>query len=326
MNHKQRFIQTLCHRQPEDMVAMMELEFQIHEEYMGESAILGENYKKLSIKEKERALYKNAELFIRTAEKAGHDVIRGINAYWEISPGIPAYWWLPSEEDCINQIRAIKEIAGNDFFIAGTVGGMIGTIPDGNSIYSFVDELYENPEGVHKNAEKKLNDLIDLSLKYIDAGADGLVNASDLAIGNNTFLSPIQLDEFFFPYFNRWVNIIKKAGSYSILHSDGNINGIMDQILASGVDAIQCVDPLAHMDIVSLKKQVEGKLTLIGNVDCSLLMTGNAEEIENTCKYVLDNCKYGGGYVFGGCNAIFKGIPPENYQVLVDSRKKYGSF
>jgi uroporphyrinogen decarboxylase len=101
---------------------------------------------------------------------------------------------------------------------------------------------------------------------------------------------------------------------------------IMDDILASGVDAIQCVDPLAGMDIVQLKKDTAGRLTLIGNLDCSILQLGTAEQIDGACKTIIEGCKFGGDFVFSGCNAIFKGIPAENYQVMVDARKKYGTY
>lgn len=38
---------------------------------------------------------------------------------------------------------------------------------------------------------------------------------------------------------------------------DTNLMPIMDRILGSGVHAIQCVDPLAGMDIIALKKELQ---------------------------------------------------------------------
>lgn len=113
-------------------------------------------------------------------------------------------------------------------------------------------------------------------------------------------------------------------GIISIWHSDGNLLPIMDRILASGVSAIQCVDPLAGMDIVEVKKQVNGRLALIGNIDCSILQFGPKAKIEEEVKRVVQGCKGNGGFVLSGCNAIFQGIPADHYQVMVDSRYKYG--
>lgn len=139
-----------------------------------------------------------------------------------------------------------------------------------------------------------------------------------------TFISPEMLDEFFFPYFYKWVEEAKRLGAYTIWHTDGNISSILDRAVESGVNAIQCIDPLAGMDIIRLKKELYGKIALIGNVDCSVLQNGTGEEIEQAAKYVLEGCKGNGGFVLSGCNAIFKGITADNYQVMVDARYKYG--
>jgi uroporphyrinogen decarboxylase len=101
----------------------------------------------------------------------------------------------------------------------------------------------------------------------------------------------------------------------------------LDDLIGSGIQGLQCIDPLAEMaDIGAVKEKTYGKVALIGNVDCSILQNGTHEEIEAACKYVLERGKGGGGFIFGGCNAIFKGIPGDNYQVMVDARKKYGSY
>lgn len=132
------------------------------------------------------------------------------------------------------------------------------------------------------------------------------------------------MDEFFFPYFFRWVDSLKRQGIPSVWHTDGNISILMDRVLESGVNAIQCVDPLAGMDIVALKKQVEGRLTLIGNMDCSVLQSGPAEAIRDQCRYILEGCRGSGGFVFSACNVIFRGIPLENYEVMVQARQEFG--
>ncbi len=39
---------------------------------------------------------------------------------------------------------------------------------------------------------------------------------------------------------------------------------------------------------------------------------------------LIEGCREGGGFVLSACNVIFKGIPAENYQAMVDARRKYG--
>jgi len=327
MTHKERFMAAISFRQPSDMVAMLELAFQIYGEYIGEDPVVGCDFAKLSPKEKERALRRNAEIMIEAAQKAGHDAILDFGAYWEVAPGVPALLWLPTFEDRLAQIRAVRDAAGGEFALAGVLGGMIGTIPlAGGDVYGLIERIYDDPEGVHTEAESILQGMLAMQREMRETGADAIINCTDIAFNTGTFFSPRQLEEFFFPYLARWAKACKEEGLLSILHTDGNLHGVMDQILASGINALQCVDPLAGMDIGSLKKEVDGKLALIGNVDCAVLHTGTPEEIDGLCKEVLESCKHGGGFAFGGCNAIFKGISAESYQIMVDARKKYGSY
>jgi len=322
MKPKQRFISALNFEQP-DKVSMMELEFQIHEEYVGEALTVGHEFAALTRNEKDYALAKNAEIIIKTAKKAGHDVIREIGGYWEVAPGVPAMLWLPEMEDRLKQVRLLKKLAGDEFFILCLPAWFIA-IPEGDKIDDFITQLYDDPASLHTLAEQYLQHSIETQKQYIEAGADGVGTAADIAFKTGTFLSPTQLDEFFFPYFYRWVESVKKEGIYSIWHTDGNLNAIMDTIIESGVSALQCIDPLADMDIISLKQKTYGKMALIGNIDCTLLQLGPIEKIQEESKRIIEGSKTGGGFVFSGCNSIFKGIPANHYQAMVDARNMYG--
>ena len=324
MTHKQRFISAMNHIQPEDKVAMFELGFQIYNEYVGEDPTVGHEYAKQSKLEKERTLGRNAEIMVQAAHKAGHDAIRDIGGYWEVSPGVPTLLWLPEAEDRLAQIKAIKKEAGDEFAIVGSVGSFVGTIPDGAHINDYVMRMYDEPEAVLKDAEEYLQNMIAKQCKLAEVGVDAVLSSSDIAFNSGTFLPPAMLDDIFFPYVTRWAEECKKSGLLSILHSDGNLYPVMDQILASGINALQCIDPIAGMEIGECKRRVNGKLTLIGNVDCAVLHMGTPQEIDALCKNVIESAGDGAGFIFGGCNAIFKGISAENYQVMVDARNKYG--
>jgi uroporphyrinogen decarboxylase len=327
MTSKERFIAAMSFQQEDDMVSMYELEFQIYKEYVDEDPVVGNAYAKLTTKEKEYALSRNAEIFIEAARKAGHDGIKDLSSYWEVAPGVPAELWLPTIEDRIAQVQAIKREVQDEFFIMATVGGLVGTIPDSNHLYNFIDRLYDHPQEVLDEAEKILQQILEEQKRFLEVGVDGMMNASDIAFNTGTFLSPDQLREVFFPYLTRWAEACKRDGTWSVLHTDGNLWAVLDDLIASGIDAIQCIDPLAEMaDIGAVKEKTYGKVALIGNVDCSILHKGTPEEIEAICEYVIERGKGGGGFIFGGCNAIFKGISAENYQIMVDARKKYGSY
>lgn len=323
MRPKQRFIAAMNHEKPDDFVSFMELEFQIYEEYIGKAPVVGVDFQKLSAKEKERATYQNAEIMIETAEKAGHDAIRNFGGYWEVAPGEPAFLWLPDEKAQLEQLKALKKLSGDTYFIIGNSSPTI-MIPDGNHMLEFVYRLFDEPEEVKEELKQQLENAIEWQKRQLEAGADGIINCGDIAFNSGPFISPKQCDEFLFPYLNRWVDSLKREGVFSIWHTDGNLMPVMDRILESGVTAIQCVDPLANMDIIKLKQELGDKLTLIGNVNCVDLHLGTPAEIEQQVKEILLACKGSGGFVLSGCNSIFKGISAKNYQTMVDARYAYG--
>jgi len=325
MTPKERMKAAFDFKQQDDLVPFWELEFQIYPEMFGKDLITGHAFAKLSAKEKERAMHYNAELLVEVAEKLGYCAIRQITGYWEVEPGVGASYWLPDTESQVRQVEILSRLAGDRYMIIGDAPGLIG-IPPGNEVMRFVDDMYERPGELKEQAEKMLQWGIAYGRMMAGAGAECLLNCTDIAFNQGTFMSPAQIDEFFTPYFYRLIETLKKEGVYMMFHSDGNLMPVIDMLADSGLNALQCIDPLGGMDIVALKNRMEGKLCLVGNIDCSILQLGTKEQIDENVRHVLENCKFSGGFVLSACNIIFKDIPPENYQVMVDAHKKYGSL
>lgn len=323
MQPKDRFISAMMFKQPDDYVAFMEIEFQKFGDFPGEFPKLGYEFDRLSPKEQEKAVHRNAEIMVEAAEQCGHDVIRSFGSYWERGPGDPALLWLPDEESQLKQLRVLKELAGDYYFIAGTVSGHMG-IPNGGSMLEFSYRLFDEPAAVKDECANKLQNALEWGFRQVDAGADTVVDAVDVAFNSGPFLSPKQMDEFFFPYFDRWVDELASQGLLSIWHTDGDIRPILERIIQSGLTAVQWIDPQAGMDIVSVKKQVQNRLVVIGNIETALLQFGPVDAIEAEMIRVLEGCKGDGGFVLGSCNAVYPEIPKEHYQLMVDLRYRYG--
>ena len=100
-------------------------------------------------------------------------------------------------------------------------------------------------------------------------------------------------------------------------HSDGDLMGIMDQILDIGPNVLQSIDPMAGMDIKEVKKLTYGKMALMGNVHCGYLQDGPIEKIIESSAYCIEHGTPGGGFIFSSSNSIFKGVPLENYHAML---------
>lgn len=99
------------------------------------------------------------------------------------------------------------------------------------------------------------------------------------AMNGNTFLRPEQFRRFVYPYAKALVSYIRSRGPWVTMHSDGNLMGILNQILDIGPDILQSIDPMAGIDIRRVKQIAGGRMGLMGNVQCSLLQDGPEEQI-----------------------------------------------
>jgi len=61
--------------------------------------------------------------------------------------------------------------------------------------------------------------------------------------------------------------------SICVKHSDGNIYSLLDMIVSAGPDGINPIEPVAGMDLKTVKKLVGDKVCICGNIKS--IITGN---------------------------------------------------
>ncbi|MEI7834352.1 MAG: uroporphyrinogen decarboxylase family protein [bacterium] len=310
MTERNNFLTALAGRQP-DAVPLWELEFHLLNHYSAQPIILGAEFAALSAAERETALQRNAENMVAVAKKLGHAALTCPGGYWEAGPHDPAYYWLPDDYRW-QQLAALRRAAGADIALVMFTSGMIMP-PVGDDYQEFCYRLFDEPEEISASAEKTLSWGLSEAKRARDLGADAVCNPCDIGDNHGVFFSPSQLEEFWLPYFHRWTAGVRALGMRSILHSDGKLTAILELLAESELDALQALDPIAGMDIAAVKQQVGDRLCLIGNLDCGLLQLGTEAEVAEATRTIITAAKPGGGFIFGGTNAIFRGIPPENY-------------
>jgi uroporphyrinogen decarboxylase len=312
MTPKQRVIATLKHREP-DQVPHCELQFQLLEEEFGpETRMLTDlQLKQASAAERERLLQEGAELFLRIAKRFEYCII---------------FVWGVSGEAFFDLIRLVRKGAGEKHMVGAFGGGGTYGIPSGGNMAEFAYAFYDRPEEMHQQAERMLTGAIEFGKRSFEAGAEMICLNTDYAFNTNPFLPPAKFREFVTPYLCRNVAALKEAGAWVMLHTDGNLMPIMDQLVESEAHALQSIDPQAGMDIAVVKQRWGDKLTLMGNVMCSLLQTGTREEMIESARYCLVHGKPGGGYIFSTSNVVFKGMPIENYYLILDVWKQLRAY
>lgn len=147
----------------------------------------------------------------------------------------------------------------------------------------------------------------------------------DIAIKDGVMVSPAVLNKYFFPKLKYLAGRCREQKIPFIYHTDGNILEILGEIYDAGVDAIHPIDPTG-MDIYAFKQRVAGKLCVIGNVDVDLLLRGAPNEVEADTKKHLQLLGPGGGYILGSSNSIPRTCKIENYRIMLETTRKYGTY
>lgn len=305
MNGRERMLKTLAFEEP-DRPPHFEVMFELEKEAFGLEFPDRNAWNGCSRAEKDRMIGQCMEIYERIIERYQWDAL--------------AVYWPWSDAD---GVRAAKATFKDDILVGSIVGDSIWSIESITDWTQFAVDLMDHPEHLHERAREKESVALRTFEHLAEAGADFIHIVNDVAFNAGPFISPAQFSELITPYLRREVQHVRSLGMIPFVHSDGNIMPILDDYLSLGAACFQSVDPMAGMDIAEVKRRCHGKMALMGNVQCNLLQDGPAEAIRESARYCLENASPGGGYIFGTSNTIFKGMPLENYEIMLDAYREF---
>lgn len=309
MTLRERAIAALEYRIP-DAIPTFELEFQLTPELRGGKNFISSwelDNKQIFGKERERALYENAELMV--------------SVYSELEYSIFNVAYL-NYDDIVLTVKYIKELSGDKFLLTHHGDGTF-SIPDGNNMYGFAYRIADDPEGLHEEARRMADNAIEYNKKLFDIGIESFMLCADYCYNSGPFMSPAMFSEFITPYLADIIRHIRDMGGYAIKHTDGNIMPILDQLMDCEPHCIHSIDPMAGVDIAEVKRLTQPRhIAICGNVNCALMQTGTDEEVRESAMYAINSAKPGGGYIFSTSNVPFRGLPLERYLMILDIWKE----
>lgn len=225
-----------------------------------------------------------------------------------------------------NMIADAKKRLGNDVLIYDWNGNGTFWLMDGDDMMDFSVRLFEDPADVHREARIKCEQAKKLAEIQVSQGADFICINSDFAFNRGPFISPAMFSEFITPYLCEVVDKIHSLGVKAMLHSDGDLNKILDQLVSAGIDGLQSIDPQGNMDLGEVKRRYGDRLFLMGNVHTAMLQSCDESRIRNNVSESVKNGKPGGGYIFSTSNCVFNGMPLESYEIMLDEFEKHAYY
>lgn len=317
---RERALKALLLEEP-DRVPMFELEFQYPEEVTGKSYIMaGVNedwervvfrgmYERMVSSGKGRNVTEhNIGVLVETCKKLGYDIIR------------PTF--VP---DPLMAIRIAKKIAP-DHLVMGSTGGTLG-IPNGSSAAEVVRKVYVERKSLEKEIARRTSASIEWIGMQLDAGADLVVDCTDLCLKGGPFFRPSVYEELVFPHLKMVVDATHRRGAFFIMHTDGYLWPILDGLIRTGIDALHSIDPSAGMKLSDVKERYGERIALCGNVDAATVLAyGSPEDVIREARCCIEEGARGGGYFLTSSNCIYRGVPPANALALSNTGIRYGKY
>jgi uroporphyrinogen decarboxylase len=219
-------------------------------------------------------------------------------------------------------ITRTKQVVGERALVVPHDWDGVFWMPGGGEIMQFVEKMFYRPDEMHAEARAKC-DAAKLRLRQqANAGADFFLLAYDFGFNDGPFISPDQFAEFVAPYLTEIVSTVHDLGKKALLHSDGDLNLLLEQIHGTGIDGYQSVDPQGNMDIKAVREKYPDWI-LMGNVNSGMLQFTDEEMIRQSVRYCLEHGGVGKPYIFSTSNCVFDGMPPESYRLML---REYETF
>jgi uroporphyrinogen decarboxylase len=160
-------------------------------------------------------------------------------------------------------------------------------------------------------------------LKEVEAWAKTDIDAigimDDWGMQDGMIVSPDYFRKYYKPLYREYAEIAHSHGKYVFMHSDGDIAGIIPDLIEIGIDALN--SQLFCMNMEELGSKFRGKITFWGEIDRqNILPDGSKPDIENAVKRVFDNLWSDGG-VIGQCE-FGPSAKPENIFYVFEAWNK----
>ncbi len=171
-------------------------------------------------------------------------------------------------------------------------------------------------EKIFADVGSRLVEYYRVAAKHPAVGA--LISNDDWGFSGQTMLSPTDMRRYVFPWHRRIVQVIHDAGKPVILHSCGNLEEVMDDI----IDDMKYDAKHSYEDkICPVEEAYErwgSRIAIVGGIDLDFICRSEPEQITARAQAMLDRTADRGGYGLGSGNSIPYYVPDENYFALIE--------
>jgi hypothetical protein len=237
----------------------------------------------------------------------------------------PKLFW----ETYTPHLEAIRAILPPGMKVWGGCGyGIFETSEDLVGFENLAVMQYLDPE-LFADLYKKIGDLFAiLWTEMVKRYSDIFVffrMGDDIGFKTSTFFEPDVIRQHLIPQYKKVIDIVHSADKRFLLHSCGNIFTVMDDLIATGIDAKHSnEDQIAVFD--EWISRYSNRIGLLGGIDVNDICLNSYDDI--FAMVVDKGTRYrstGRGFGLGSGNSIAGYIPVDGFMAMVEGAKKIRS-
>ena len=144
-----------------------------------------------------------------------------------------------------------------------------------------------------------------------------MISNDDWGFKTQTMLSVKDMRKYVFPWHKKIVKTIHKYNRPAILHSCGNLEAVMEDIIEDmNYEAKHSFEDA----IIPVEEEYEkwgNRIAILGGIDMNFICTSSIQEIKARSQAVLNKSHDRGGYALGTGNSVPEYVPDEKYLAMV---------
>lgn len=241
-------------------------------------------------------------------ERWGHDLVTVTFSHGWGAPEQPDF------EDALFRLSYWRQ--ESDLFVFALIDGPFSALAKAWTWQDAIVRISKEDTEVDNVMADAIVDLDELLLQVSQAGADGVIIGDDIAYRRGPYIRPEHLRRIYFPYLNLLVLTAQDLDLPVVFHSDGNLWPIWDDLLATGINGIQGLDPYSAMSMALARERSGPHLCLWGNLDLGwLAQPRDGQAYADHLHEILDPL-VGTPAIFGTCSGLAPGLPLSNLDAL----------
>jgi uroporphyrinogen decarboxylase len=217
-------------------------------------------------------------------------------------------------------LKVAKDKLGGEYVVTMTAWGPFTLAGRFLGEEAMMKGTFKKADLVHKVVDFCADLLIHLYEPLVKDGTIDVISLAD-PTASGDLISKKQFKDFAVPYLKKFTDWAKGQNVHTLVHICGNTTDRVELMPDTGAS---CISLDHKTDMIRAKEELHGKMCFAGNVDpVAIMLQGTPEQVESTCKSVIEKVGTDGGFVLmPGCD-IPPTVPYENIQKFMQTAREW---